>query len=70
MNNMLIHKILANESIVPFFRDFLNNHAEEWISHSKVVNKQVYMDTARMYGGLINSLEYVEDGSSGSDTPW
>lgn len=36
-------KILQNQTIVPFFKDFLINHAEEWIKTSKISDKMVHL---------------------------
>jgi len=52
---------------VPFFKDFLSNHAEDWISSSKISDKEVHLEAVKIYMTLINSLAYVEPDPNPSD---
>ena len=66
-NNILIQKLLSNGRIVPFFKEFLTNHAADWIEGSKIADKEVHVEAIRIYTNLINSLTYVEQDPNPSD---
>lgn len=60
-------KILQNQAIVPFFKDFLLNYAEEWINTSKISDKKVHFEAIKIYLELLGKLSYAEVDQSPSD---
>lgn len=48
-NNILIQKMLSKPRIAPYFKDFLDNHAAEWINHSKIADKDVHLEAISIY---------------------
>lgn len=42
-NNILMHKILSNPRICPYFKQFLSTHAADWINASKINDKQIHL---------------------------
>ena len=42
-NNITVKKIMQNALLIPFFKEFLENHAENWINNSKITDKRVHL---------------------------
>jgi len=66
-NNITMNKMLQNPRIVPFFREFLLNYAEGWITNSKIADKRVHLEAIRIYLELLGKLAYAEVDPSPSD---
>jgi hypothetical protein len=41
-NNMLIWKVISSKNCKDLFRQFLDEHAKEWIEQSKITDKDVH----------------------------
>ena len=59
-NNILIHRLLSSPRVCIYFKDFLENHAENWINSSKITDKQVHIEAIRIYHKLVDDLAYAE----------
>jgi hypothetical protein len=66
-NNILMHKILSNQRICPYFKHFLSSHAADWINSSKISDKQIHIEAIEIYSKLLNNLAYAEVDPSHSD---
>jgi hypothetical protein len=66
-NNILIQKLLSNSRIAPYFRDFLEYHAEKWIKHSKITDKGIHKKAIPIYLSLFDKYHYAEGDEYSSD---
>jgi hypothetical protein len=66
-NNLLIQKLLSNPRISPYFRDFLKNHAEDWIRNSKITDKGVHLEAVPIYLSLFSKYHYAEGDADSSE---
>jgi hypothetical protein len=48
-NNIILKKMMQNPRIVPFFKEFLLNYAEQWINNSKIADKRVHLEAVKIY---------------------
>lgn len=63
-NNILILKLISSYKMAPYFRQFLQSHAEEWINGSKVSDKGMHLEAVSIYLSLISKYDYAEDANS------
>lgn len=55
-NNNLIKKIISNETLRDIFRNFLETEARNWISESRVNDKNLHYEAINIYLNLFNKL--------------
>lgn len=65
-NNITVKKIMQNALLIPFFKEFLENHAENWINNSKIADKRVHLEAIQLYLELLGKLSYADEGEANS----
>jgi hypothetical protein len=58
-NNILIHRLLSNPRVGLYFKEFLLNHAADWINSSKITDKDIHLEAIQIYCKLLEDLSYA-----------
>ena len=48
-NNRLVNSILANQGLRPLFEEYLETSAEEWLSQSKIKDREAHQAAIKLY---------------------
>lgn len=54
-NNNFIQRIIDDEELEYYFKDFLENHAQDWINNSKIRNKGIHLEAINVFLNLKSS---------------
>lgn len=58
-NNITMKKMMQNPRVVPFFKEFLQNYAEQWINNSKIADKEVHLEAIKIYLNFLEGIAYA-----------
>ncbi len=66
-NNITMKRMMQNPRVVPFFKEFLQNYAGQWINNSKIADKEVHLEAIQIYLNFLEGIGFAEMDPSPSD---